>query len=61
MAFLRDDERSARVDQIVAEIQSVRDAATRQLQDAQRTIDESKITLKRLNAMLAELESKKLR
>jgi hypothetical protein len=56
MALSRDnvDERQARIDHLIEELEATRDVATKQILQAQRTINEVEATIKRLRAELVQ-------
>ena len=49
-------QRIARIELFIVEIEAMRDVAQQQLQNAQRSIDECDATLKRLRAELAQYQ-----
>jgi len=51
-----DEERRARVDQMIADLKQARDSAARQIEHAKQTIARSRNTMKRVDATLKRLQ-----
>jgi len=63
MILIRDDEgeRRVRIEQMIEEVQRMRESAARQMEHARQALENSDITLSRLKAVLKDLELRRLR